>query len=68
MDKNLIFKNYAIDKKNEIFNLKDERSKHLYLRPDYLFKSDNVKKIQNLKEVFLEFDEDNSSKNKINLI
>lgn len=43
------------------FNKNDMRSKHLYLKPDVLYSPTKVAKIEKLKEIFLQFDNDNSS-------
>jgi hypothetical protein len=47
----------------EIENIKnDDRSKHLYLQPNYIFQEENCEKIKKIKKVFLRFDEDSSKK------
>jgi hypothetical protein len=40
----------------------DERSKHIYLKPDYIFQGEICEKIKRLKDVFLQFDNDKSNK------
>jgi len=59
VDNKLVFKNL---KDNSNFIKEDERSKHVYLKPDLLYSPSRVEKIKTLKEIFLEFDNDKSSK------
>jgi len=58
VDNQHIFKNI---KNSSDYIKEDQRSKHVYLKPDLLYSPSKVEKIKKLKEIFLEFDDDNSS-------